>query len=303
MKRLAVLIIMAVFGSLFTAAPAQAVGGGVISVKCKFSHTNFDDPIVFPGVVGAAHHHGFVGAKTTNANSTYDSMIASGTSCPVDVDTAGYWFPLIVNPNGSVVKPVQVNIYYRSPSGASVSAFPADLRIIAGGDTKNPPQPSLVQRSLSYSCKDSGPFFDHPINCGTRATIAHVHFPNCLANGAIDSPDHRSHMKYGGKNCGTGYTAVPKVSFHIRYKGVVDGAGLTSDVGGSAPGQTLHADFWNTWDQDALEFLVDTCLNGGKDCKGMTNAKLANLGFVAGTTTGTGGASEPTEPTPEPCGV
>lgn len=29
---------------------------------------------------------------------------------------------------------------------------------------------------------------------------------------------------------------------------------------------TLHADFWNTWQQGALERLVTDCLNGGIGC-------------------------------------
>ena len=32
------------------------------------------------------------------------------------------------------------------------------------------------------------------------------------------------------------------------------------------PFYTLHADFWNTWDQDTLNQLVNTCLNGNVDC-------------------------------------
>lgn len=258
---------------------ASAVGGGVISVGCRLSHTNHDDPIVFPGQIGAAHQHGFAGSMTTDANSTYASMTASTSSCPIAADTAGYWFPLIVNPDGTVLRPSRVNVYYRSPPGTSVRAFPADLRIIAGGDTKNPPRPNAVQRSLSYSCVDTGPFFDHPISCPDPGTITHIHFPNCLLAGATDSDDHRSHMVYGGKTCPTGYDAVPKVSFHIRYKGVKDGATLTSDQAFDAPGQSLHADFWNTWDQDALEFLVQRCLNEDRDCKRMTDERLVSLGF------------------------
>lgn len=265
-----------------TAQVNAATGGGVFSLHCEFSHTNNDDPIVFPDQPGAAHVHGFVGSRTTNASSTFDSMQASGTSCPVAKDTAGYWFPILLSPSGQVLAPVQVNIYYRSPPGVGVESFPADLRIIAGGDTLNPPQPSIVQRSLSWSCVDSGPFFAGPVDCGSRALIAHVHFPNCVLAGATDSPDHRTHMTYAsGKDCPAGYVQVPKVSFHIRYK--VPGTNdtqwrLTSDAAGSENGRSLHADFWNTWDQPTLACLVDTVLNGGLSAKALTNAKVTALG-------------------------
>jgi len=46
------------------------------------------------------------------------------------------------------------------------------------------------------------------------------------------------------------------------------------------PGQSLHADFWSTWkDQAALRFLVRRCLNGGASCSQMTDGKLAEMGF------------------------
>ena len=258
-------------------AVGGGVGGGVVSLHCKFSHTNFDDPIVFPGQPGAAHQHGYVGSHTTSAASNLTTMQASATSCPVSGDTAGYWFPLLVNPGGTVLFPAQVNIYYRSPTGQTIQPFPSDLRIIVGGDTKNPPRPDLVQQSLSYSCFDSGPFFDHPIDCGDRATIAHVHFPNCVLNDATDSTDHRSHMVFAaGKTCPSGYSQVPKLSLHIRYLGVDDGAYLTSDTATSAPGQTLHADFWNTWQPAALDCLV-SILNSGISAKGSTDANFTSL--------------------------
>jgi hypothetical protein len=37
------------------------------------------------------------------------------------------------------------------------------------------------------------------------------------------------------------------------------------------PGQSLHADFWNTWDLAAMRFLVRRCLNRGRACTEMTD--------------------------------
>jgi len=36
---------------------------------------------------------------------------------------------------------------------------------------------------------------------------------------------------------------------------------LSSDMAGDVPGGTLHADFWNTWNQSVLAQLVTTQLN------------------------------------------
>jgi len=42
---------------------------------------------------------------------------------------------------------------------------------------------------------------------------------------------------------------------------IAAGCHLSSDMPGDVPGSTLHADFWNTWDQATLEQLVNTQLN------------------------------------------
>ena len=44
---------------------------------------------------------------------------------------------------------------------------------------------------------------------------------------------------------------------------------------GTADGHSLHADFWNTWDQDALEGLVRGCLLSGQSCASTTNSNFS----------------------------
>ena len=36
---------------------------------------------------------------------------------------------------------------------------------------------------------------------------------------------------------------------------------------GTSMGRSLHADFWNTWDQEVLEETVARCLGGGINCR------------------------------------
>ena len=72
------------------AVPANAVGGGVVSIGCTFSHAAADDPIVFPAQPGAAHMHNFLGNRSTDAFSTLDSLKAADTSCKLSADTAAY---------------------------------------------------------------------------------------------------------------------------------------------------------------------------------------------------------------------
>jgi hypothetical protein len=61
---------------------------------------------------------------------------------------------------------------------------------------------------------------------------------------------------------------LPKIVFHITF-GIRDGRGytLSSDpMMQMHDGMSLHADFWNTWDQAELERQIDACLNAGRSC-------------------------------------
>ena len=272
------LTILTTAGLVIGPAAHAAVGGGVFSVRCSLSHTAQVDPIVAPGMGKlSAHEHDFFGSRSTRSDSTLLSMQSGGTSCPLSADTAGYWVPSLYKA-GRKVQPRTLFAYYRAPDGAMVTAFPSDLRMIAGMDTRTPPAPSRPQRSLSWACSESGPFSSQPMDCGSRKLKANVHFPDCW-NGYIDAFDHRAHMAYAsGRKCPTSHPIlVPRLSIHVTFD-INDGRGatLSSDMG--APGGTqLHADYWNTWNQGLLEFLVASCLNVGKSCKQVTDSNLGNL--------------------------
>ena len=67
-----------------TPAPVTGnpVTGPEFHATCTVSHHAKDDPIVFPGLVGASHHHTFLGNRTTDACSTTASLTAATTmSC------------------------------------------------------------------------------------------------------------------------------------------------------------------------------------------------------------------------------
>lgn len=231
-------------------------------VVCFLSHRLHDDPIVFPGQPDLSHLHDFFANITTNAFSTYQDMVAGGTNCRLSDDTAGYWTPSLLM-NGVPVGITRINVYYQEGTGitpASVQPFPADFRMIAGGDTtKTKPQ------VVSYSCGGGTPRTTVPGNCGTKPVRAHIHFPNCWVGGGVtDSVDHRSHMAVSkSAGCPASHPVpLPKLVFQIVYA-TTNATGATLSSGAAT---TLHADFWNTWNQPALDALVATCINPGGDC-------------------------------------
>jgi len=250
-----------IVGCLAPAASAQ------FSINCKRSHSLMDDPIVFGGSPGASHLHEFFGNRSTNAFSTYATMVASTSTCRFSKDTAGYWAPAMLI-DGTVVEPVSINAYYRPPNQfvdpKAVVAFPPDFRMVAGGDT-------IAAPSVAYwSCDDQAvtrtPL---PGACPLNKTVhANVSFPSCWDGESLDAFDHRSHVAYPAVDGGCPDThpiMVPRVTVIVRY-GIRDATGAMLSSGLPT---SLHADFWNTWQQDALVAQVDRCIHVKRNCVGL----------------------------------
>jgi hypothetical protein len=254
-----------------TTQPAAAAGFGSMQVVCHPSHTNHDDPIVFPRQRGAAHQHEFFGNRSTNAFSTLESLLGKPTTCSRPGDTAAYWVPAVLN-NGQRVKPDRVIAYYRTTrirDESSVRPFPRGLSMIAGSAmaTAANPQPTRI---TNWTCGDGVTgTAKPPASCPRGVALRlRIEFPNCWNGRSLDSADHKSHMAYAGvggvKGCPrTHPVPVPALSLNFRYKisGSLSGVRLAS--GGVHSG---HADFFNSWNQSALTQLVKDCLNAGRVC-------------------------------------
>jgi hypothetical protein len=107
-------------------------------------------------------------------------------------------------------------------------------------------------------------------------------FPDCLAKVNPNDPnqvveggqvvdyrtDHKSHMAPskaqpdGSRACSDpSYPIlVPRLTLNANFP-VPKPTGTVTLSSGAA--STMHADFWNTWDQDALNNLVSNCINNG----------------------------------------
>ena len=267
LRLLAIAVLAA--ATFITAAPAQAEPAhGLFSVFCRFSHRATDDPIVHPGHRGMAHSHDFFGNRSTDAHSTYDSMKDAASTCELPEDSSAYWVPTLLDPSGAPAPVDHVFAYYRNlPVFAGPArAYPEDFRMIAG----YPQVPTGTDRVLGWSCNDSDPHQATLPDCGTRNVKLHLVFPSCWDGVHIDSPDHRSHVAYAiNGRCPASHPAkLPRLSIHVTYR-ISDGRGyqLSSDApAGTSDGRSAHGDFWNTWDQRALERLIDACLPDGASC-------------------------------------
>lgn len=260
---------------------AQRNSPGSFGVACSLSHVAPDDPIVMPGMSGMAHLHAFFGNTSTSATSTRDSMLAAGTTCSDTADTAGVWVPVAVV-GGQVVVPQREKTYYFRAS-KQVETVPADLRAIGGDQHASAPGTPGV----TWDCGIGTPRTTHPYDCTPYAggsvrvdgVIARVDLATCW-DGSTDATDHRSNLVYAvDGDCPADHPhAIPRISIRVHY-GIWDPCGGVTPCGpddasaanvsmrlSSGPYYTMHADFWNTWQQDALDALVARCVRGREAC-------------------------------------
>ncbi len=267
---LATAVVAAVLVGSTTQTASAAGSFGSMQVVCRPSHTNHDDPIVFPRQPGAAHQHEFFANRSTNAFSTLASLTGKPTTCSRPGDTAAYWVPSVLN-NGRRVVPDRVIAYYRTTKirdVTSVRPFPPGLKMIAGSAlaTAANPQPTRI---TNWHCGDGVEgTAKPPASCPGKPLTLRIAFPNCWNGRTLDSADHKSHMAYAGvggvRGCPSSHPVpVPELSLNFRYKisGSLSGVRLAS--GGVHSG---HADFFNSWNQSVLAQLVKDCLNAGRVC-------------------------------------
>jgi len=254
--------------------PAQSDGTGAFRTSCNFSHMNFDDPMVFPGVPGASHLHAYFGNTAVDAASTATSIETSGNStCRGGIaNRTAYWVPALLDAQGVPQKPLQAQMYYKTGyhgvPAKQVVAFPSGLRMIAGDAKANAPQ-----RIAYWRC-------DHDVSghsagipsCGGRPITMVVEFPQCWDGEHLDSDDHKSHMAYADGGCPASHPiAIPAITFNIPYAvpaSGTEGWRLASDsYDASLPGGlSAHGDWFDGWDAGVVAAWVANCDNAALDC-------------------------------------
>jgi hypothetical protein len=286
--RLALLALLGVLAALLSPAfgpqaPAQALA----KIKCKelvgiapidpIKHHNEPDAHV--------HDHQFFGSTAVLAagpGAQRTQLTAGGTNCEHAGDTASYWLPVLRDKQTKQVVPVQAfTAYYRPFTGLGSKfgegmAYPPDTRLIATDDTKggwNCGQFSAGRSAFSQSIPDCSGLSGKP----GRTLTVHISFPSCWdgvlpdhsAKDVGDTNDNEHYAYPVKKQCPAGFPhkmvgLVETIQF--AYTGDGTDLELSSDeMMGTTDGQSMHADFWNTWDQDAFERVVRDCVNPGGD--------------------------------------
>ena len=263
-------------------------GTGQFRFTCSYSHMSFDDPIVYPGKEGAAHLHVFFGNTAVDHTSTAESIQTNGNSTCAGgtLNRTAYWAPAVIDTkDGTPLQPSKMLVYYKSDAtgGRDIRPYPAGLRMVAGDMTS-----SSAQRRTDFGC--IGPdgkeerFFYIPPDCGAGSILEMtINFPMCWDGVNLDSPDHKGHMSFVVWNndlrrnlCPkTHPVTLPALTQKIQYRVFDNGETarwrLSSDAYSKAMpgGYSIHADWFNGWDQDLQYIWIQNCLRANRDCHGM----------------------------------
>jgi hypothetical protein len=131
-------------------------------------------------------------------------------------------------------------------------------------------------KNVEWRCFNGTWSTSPPKQCSNEKLVVRIKFPDCVKKDSDglqlrDSADHRSHMvdavepENGLKDkCpSTHPIPVPRLQMNVQYD-IPPTRGkpmLSSDHEGDRPGSTMHADFFNAWDQQKLDELVQLCIN------------------------------------------
>ena len=215
-------------------------------VRCGTGQVNNVDPIVMPGMPAMSHYHQFFGNRSTDENSTFETLRANrDTSCNPRSDASAYWVPELWL-DGVAIAPKQVTVIYSKSVSNRLVPHPAGLKLIAGSAKASSAQDiNIVHWACSNAMTNVA---STPPVCGRGADLVGViRFPECWNGVDLDSEDHKSHVSYAsGGTCAAGTVAVPRIEMQVRFPAQRDVANLALSSGSI---YSWHADFFNAWNQ------------------------------------------------------
>ena len=267
---------------------------GVFHVACTVSHFAYDDPIAIPGQPGRAHLHMFFGNTQANAFSTTDSILNSGnSSCQhEELNRTAYWVPALLDGDDHALVPDYIQVYYESLADkTNLERFPEGLRFISGNAFATAPQDQINFRGASFFCgwyssaSNDGSFPGSAANHGqtipdcdpNRFSHMQVNLatPYCW-NGELEWSSSNPNVIYPEQDRGPCPASHSTQLPHLYYRMTFDltesptrsstwylSSDIDRDTGerrGPA-GSSLHADWWNGWNDPLLESIFDNCIN------------------------------------------
>jgi len=281
--------------------------GGEFRLVCNFSKMSYDDPIVYPNLPDAAHHHTFYGNTGINAFTTPANIRATGNNATCRggiINLSGYWHPSMIDTRTGVpIAPKALLLYYKSDTWPymnpqpPITPMPPGLRMVIGNAKNITAEAThgdfLCLMPASGSDRPGTKGKSIPTNCLAGDEIWwNIPFNQCWDGVNLDSPDHKSHMANTEFNSSSTWTpdkqyrcpvthpvVLPKITQIVQFRLPAIPSDtkfwrLSSDVyDPSQPGgYSSHADWMNGWNPTISDLWGVECMQKKRDCG------TANLG-------------------------
>ncbi len=258
---------------------SRAHANGVFFVRCPYSHSANDDPILMPGRPGAAMLHDFFGNTTTNAYSTSSKLMGGPTTCSTSTDASAYWTPALYD-NGHRVVPTRFTTYWLGASRTGPTAsLPPGLQMIAGDEQATSPQP--LDR-VYWNChanrgpkgtRSDGPKRSAPYHCPQNHQIRlTITFPSCWDGHTLSAVGQHNIVYSTNRGCPADHpVALPLLRVHAFYPNSPNGK-FTLSMGPGMQGSiySAHSDFLDGWKTSTIDRLIRTCLDTHFKCGAVT---------------------------------
>jgi hypothetical protein len=269
---------------------------GAFRLLCNWSKMSYDDPIVYPGQPGAAHHHTFFGNTAIDASTTVANIRSKGnaTCRGGTINLSGYWVPSMIDTaTHKAIAPKHLLVYYKTGAwtyfndGSVIQPLPKGLRIVSGDASRSTPDGAGEFLCMVPSVGENRPGTKGPSipkSCQPGDEVwSTIRFPQCWDGKNLDSPNHRSHMAFpiafpSGDprrqyRCPATHPVVlPQITFEVQYTLPADGDTsrwrLSSDTyDPQLPGgYSSHGDWMNGWDPVISDLWGIECMRKRRNC-------------------------------------
>ena len=269
----AFLSLVMILGVLWMPGAASAAGrhDAGWTEYCPWDHAMKDDPIFLPGQKGKSPAMDFFGAMNADANSTFDSLRQSQTTCLANpYDTSAYYTPVMYK-DGQQVQAKTMFEYYWGPKGNTpdqVVAIPDGLKMYATAD------------HIKWTCGGGGgvnsPMFGtkaprkkYPFDCspwpGSRVT-AYIFLPNCW-DGAGYEPANVTYPD-PTTGCPNGDLVLPGLYLGENWY-LANGNGVTFSTGDYTKFRGMY---FEAWDHEEMARLIANCMVNLNWCGAWTHS-------------------------------
>jgi hypothetical protein len=258
---LAVLVLLAAQSEASAAKEAQY--GPRLAVSNYYSHTTADDPMFHFGEPGVGHLHDFFCNASTDAFSTYDSLVLEpDDTCKQEGDKSAYWAPVHADLNNGVyerLEPVGKMIgYYEVTPGLpqrNIKPFAPGFRLVSRDGSAGPGR-------VLYRCSGGTFRSSPPDRCGNEILVVRYISPPCW-DGKTDAPAAYDVVKAGATACPRTHPVnVPRVFMTVGYRMPDPALTLRVSAGEGAWERYGfdHFNMLNAWDQPTQEYKTRDCL-------------------------------------------